>query len=67
MPIGLYGTLRENPIINNKIYILQGQGIWNNYDFYSRNWVYSIINDSWDWGELGYWDADGVSGGVIDR
>ena len=67
MPIGLYGTLRENPIINNKIYILQGQGIWNNFDFYSRYWVYNIITNSWDWGELGYWDADGVSGGVIDN
>jgi len=65
MPIGLYGSLRENPIINNKIYILQGQGIWNNYNFHSRFWVYNIITNSWDWGELGYWDADGVSGGVI--
>ncbi len=65
MPIGLYGTLRENPVINGKIYVLQGQGVFGNGDFFSRYWVYSINTDSWSWGELGYWDADGVSGGVI--
>jgi len=65
MPVGLYGTLRENPVVNGKIYTLQGQGVWNRGDFFSRYWVYDIDNNSWTWGELGYWDADGVSGGVI--
>ena len=65
MPIGLYGTLRENPVINGKIYILQGQGMSSNTDFFSRYWVYDISANSWNWGELGYWDADGVSGGVV--
>jgi len=67
MPVGLYGTLRENPVVNGKIYILQGQSVSSRGDFFSRYLVYNISNDSWTWGELGYWDADGVSGGVIDN
>ena len=63
MPVRLYGSLRENPVVNGNIYVLQGQSNWG--EFFSRFWVYNIKTDSWGWGELGYWDADGVAGGVI--
>jgi len=63
-PVRLYGSVRENPIVGDKIYVIQGQR--EGGEFFSRVFIYDIKNDSWSWGRLGYWDADGVAGGVLN-
>ena len=63
-PFALYGSVRENPILNANIYIVQGQR--NNGEFSSAVYVYSITANSWTEKSLGPHAADGVAGGFLN-
>jgi N-acetylneuraminic acid mutarotase len=64
MPFGTYGSIRENPVIGNDIYILQGQR--RNSEFSSRAYVYHTTTDTWSERSFGPHAADGVAGAVYD-
>lgn len=63
-PAYRYGTPRENPVINGKIYITHGrQGI----GFYATNYEYDPATDTWKEKYPALLDRDGVGGGVINN
>jgi hypothetical protein len=63
-PFALYGSIRENPILNDNIYIVQGQR--NPGEFSSAVYVYNITNNTWTEKSLGPHAADGVTGGFLN-
>ena len=62
MPFALYGTVREDPVIGNDIYILQGQRA--NGEFSADSYIYNTATNTWSEGSLGPVAADGVAGGA---
>ncbi len=60
-PRTLYGTIRENPVYNNKIYHVYGQA----WTFFSSVYVYDPANDAWKGTEVGYYIRDGIAGGFV--
>ena len=63
-PFALYGSIRENPIIGDNIYIVQGQQ--TDAEFSSAVYVYNIPTNSWTEKSFGPHAADGVAGGVYN-
>jgi len=63
-PFALYGSIRENPILNDNIYIVQGQR--NPGEFSSAVYVYNITTNTWTEKSLGPHAADGVAGGFLN-
>ena len=64
LPIALYGITRENPVINNRIYVADGQGV---NGFYDTTFVYDPSNDDWTQKSSGSYPRDGVACGVISN
>ena len=64
MPFALYGSVREDPVIGNDIYILQGQRV--DGEFSADVYIYDTATNTWSEGSLGPVAADGVAGGVYD-
>jgi N-acetylneuraminic acid mutarotase len=62
-PRSRYGSTRENPVINGKIYATHG---WNNYWFYTATYVYDPLNDTWEKKGSANHARDGVACGVIN-
>jgi hypothetical protein len=62
MPFAVYGAVRENPVVGDTMYILQGQRAGG--EFSSRAYAYDISRDSWSDRSLGPHAADGVAGGA---
>lgn len=62
LPVSLYGTTRENPVINGSIYVTHGL---DNTNFYSTNYVYDPSTDSWKQKSSAFYARDGVACGVI--
>lgn len=62
-PRSRYGSTRENPVINGKIYATHG---WNNYWFYTATYVYDPLSDSWEKKGSANHPRDGVACGVIN-
>jgi hypothetical protein len=57
-----YGATRESPVINGNIYITHG---WNNYWFYTANYMYDPDTDTWEQKGSANHPRDGVACGVI--
>jgi len=64
MPFALYGAVREDPVIGNNIYILQGQRA--DGEFSADSYIYNTATNTWSEGSLGPHAADGVAGGVYN-
>jgi N-acetylneuraminic acid mutarotase len=64
MPFGVYGAVRESPVINGGIYIVNGQR--RDAEFSSEAYRYDTSTDEWADLALGPHAADGVAGGVIN-
>ena len=64
MPFALYGAVREDPVIGNDIYILQGQRA--DGEFSADSYAYDTATNTWSEGSLGPVAADGVAGGVVN-
>ena len=64
MPFALYGAVREDPVIGNNIYILQGQRAGG--EFSADSYAYNTATNTWSEGSLGPVAADGVAGGVVN-
>jgi N-acetylneuraminic acid mutarotase len=65
MPISRYGATRENPVINGKIYVTHG---WNMEGyFFTCNYVYDPVVDSWKLLGSANHGRDGVACGVINN
>jgi N-acetylneuraminic acid mutarotase len=65
MPFAVYGAVRENPVVGDTMYILQGQRM--NGEFSSQAYAYNLLSDSWSDRSLGPHAEDGVAGGVYDN
>jgi N-acetylneuraminic acid mutarotase len=64
MPVARYGTTRENPVIGGKIYVTHG---WNFQGyFFTCNYVYDPVADTWELKGSANHARDGVACGVID-
>ena len=63
-PFALYGSIRENPILNDNIYIDQGQR--KPGEFSSAVYVYNITNNTWTEKSLGPHVTDGTAGGFLN-
>jgi hypothetical protein len=63
-PFASYGSIRENVVIGNKIYVVQGQRA--NAEFSSAVYVYDIPSNTWSEKSFGKHAADGVAGGVYN-
>jgi hypothetical protein len=64
MPIATYGSVRENPIVGNEMYILQGQHVGG--EFSSKASAYDLSSNTWSDRSLGPHAEDGVAGGVYN-
>ena len=64
MPVSRYGATRENPVIGGKIYVTHG---WNNDYFFTCNYVYDPVNDTWELKGSANHPRDGVACGVINN
>lgn len=62
MPFASYGSVRENPIVGNTMYILQGQR--EDGEFSSQVYAYDLSSNSWTSRSFGPHADDGVAGGV---
>lgn len=63
-PFGVYGAVRENPVIGDDIYLMQGQRAIG--EFSSAVYKYNIPTNTWSTLSYGPHAADGVAGGVYD-
>ena len=61
---GLYGTTRENPVINGKIYVAFGK---DGSEFYTTNYVYDPLKDEWQEKGHGMSPRDGVGCAVVNN
>ncbi len=61
-PFGTYGSVRENPVIGDDIYLIQGQRVSG--EFSSASYKYNIPTNTWTALSYGPHAADGVAGGV---
>ncbi|HEX7483658.1 MAG TPA: DUF2341 domain-containing protein [Candidatus Saccharimonadales bacterium] len=61
-PFATYGSMRENVVIGNKIYLVQGQRA--SAEFSSAVYEYDIPTNTWTEKSFGKHAADGVAGGV---
>jgi hypothetical protein len=69
MPVRKYGGTRENPVINDIIYVTHGLGYigtWN-WGFQTTNYAYDPATDSWQQKASGIHARDGVQCGVINN
>lgn len=64
IPHARYGSIRENPVINGKIYVTHG---WNDYWFYTATYVYDPVTNSWEQKGSANHARDGVASGVINN
>ena len=62
MPQAKYGVTRENPVINNKIYVTHGK----EGGFFVTNYVYDPSTDTWEQKSSASHARDGVGCGVIN-
>ncbi len=63
MPVKKYGTLRENPVIDGKIYVTHGR---DGSFFLNNNYVYDPSTNTWSKKSSGINPRDGVGCGVIN-
>ena len=65
MPVSRYGATRENPVIDGKIYVTHG---WNfeGY-FFTCNYVYDPVANTWELKGSANHARDGVACGVINN
>jgi hypothetical protein len=65
MPYKRYGATRENPVINGKIYVTHG---WNSEGyFFTSNYVYNPVANTWELKGSANHPRDGVACGVINN
>lgn len=64
VPVPIYGAVRESPVIDGVLYLVNGQGAPG--VFYADAWAYNIATNQWTHQPAGPYARDGVAGGVID-
>lgn len=64
IPRARYGSARENPVINGKIYVTHG---WNDYWFFTANYVFDPLTNVWEQKGSANHPRDGVICGVVDN
>ena len=64
IPRARYGSTRENPVIDGKIYVTHG---WNDYWFYTATYVYDPVTNTWEQKGSANHPRDGVACGVINN
>lgn len=69
LPIRTWGTTRENPVINGRIYVAHGIAFpgTSYVSFYSTNYEYNPLTDSWTQRGSAAYPRDGTACGVIDN
>ena len=66
LPASLIGTTRENPVINDKIYVTHGLDALAG-NFHTETYVYNPATNTWTQMSSADYPRDGVACGVIDN
>jgi len=62
MPNFVWGATRENPVINGKIYVVNGM---DGINFYNSNFIYDPVSNSWEAKSSASHARDGIACAVI--